>query len=168
MTFGSAVVILVGLSLALLGPRVGRVFLGALSLLLLTLVLGWHAGVSQWSFLAAAAAFVLLMAAAVWLVVRWPRFGLVPSLLVALVVGVVPLLVGTGSRPSLPAMALGVICLGLAAWGVARPAVGVRLAASSIGARLILVALPGETAGWQWPALALVLFLVGRVVSPHA
>jgi hypothetical protein len=168
MTFGSAGLILVGLLLGLLGPRAGRVFLSALCLPLLTLLLAWHAGAHQWSFFAAASAFVVILSAAVWLVVRWPHWGIVPSLLVALVVGVVPLLVETGSRPSVLAMAGGVVCLGFAAWGVVRPAFGVRLATAAIGSRLVLATLPGETSGWQWPALTLVFLALGRFVSPHA
>jgi hypothetical protein len=165
MTLGTTLGILVGLALALLGPRLGRPLLAALSAVLATLVLAWRAGASEWSFLAAAVAFVLLTACVVWLVARWPRFGLVLALLVALLVGVVPLMVESGSRPSVPFIVLGVVCVALAIWGLVRTPLGVRFAVAAIGARLVLAALPGETAGWQWPALTLVLFLLGRLVS---
>ncbi len=77
-------------------------------------------------------------------------------------------MVGEGSRPSVASILVGVLCLGLALWGLIRPALGVRFVAAAMGARLVLTALPGETAGWQWPVLALVLFGVGRLVSPRA
>ncbi len=168
MTFGSSVAVGLGLALGLLGPRLGRPLLAALAALLVTFVLAARASLGEWSFLAAALAFVVLQAAAAWLVVRRPRFGLVPALLLALVLGVVPLMVGEGSRPSVASILVGVLCLGLALWGLIRPALGVRFVAAAMGARLVLTALPGETAGWQWPVLALVLFGVGRLVSPRA
>ena len=168
MTLGTFVAILIGLALALVGPRFGRPLLAALSALLATLVLAWRAGTSEWSFLAAAVALVVLTAAVVWLVARWPRIGVLLALLVALLLGVVPPMVESGSHPSVPSIALGVVCLALAVWGLVRAPLGVRFAAAAVGARVVLAALPGETAGWQWPALDLVLFLLGRLVSPGA
>jgi Metallopeptidase family M24 len=168
MTVWSSVAVVLGLALGLLGPCLGRRLLAAFAAVLVLLVLAWRASVGAWSFLLGGLVLVLLETAAVWLVVRRPRFGLVPALLFALMVGVVPLMVGTGSRPSVASIVLGVLCLGLAIWGLVRPALGLRLVAASVGARLVLTALPGETAGWQWPVLALVLFFVGRLASPRA
>jgi hypothetical protein len=167
MTFASFVAVVLGLALGLLGPRLARPLLCALSVLLATLVLSWRAGASAWSFLGAAATFVLLTAAVVWLVARWPRLGLLVALLLGLLLGVVPSMVEGGSRPSVASIALGVVCLALALWGLVRAPLGIRFAAAAIGARVVLAALPGETAGWQWPALAFCLFLLGRLVSPR-
>jgi hypothetical protein len=168
MTFGTPFVVALGLALGLLGPRVGRWVLAALAAVLTLLVLAWRAGVGHWTFLATALAIIIFEAAVVWWVVRRARFGLVPALLVALVAGVVPLMVGTGSRPSIPSLLLGLFCLGLAVWGLIRPALGMRFIAAAIGARLVLSALPGETAAWTWPILALLLLAAGRLASPHA
>ncbi len=164
MTLGTTLGILFGLALALLGPRFARALLAGLSGLLCALVLAWRGGVGHWSFLAAATAFVLLTAAVVWLVERWPRVGVGLALLLALV----PVLLGAGSRPGVLSVALGILCFVLAVWGLVRPLLGVRLATAAFGARLVLWALPGEGAAWQWPALALVLFLLGRLVSGRA
>jgi Metallopeptidase family M24 len=84
----------------------------------------------------------------------------------SLVVGVVPLMVMTGSRPSLPSILLAVVCLAACVYGLVRPAFGVRFATAAVGARLALSALPGETPFWQWPALCLLLLAVGHMVSP--
>ena len=84
MTLGSVVGVLVGLTLGLLGPRAGRPLLSGGCALFCTLLLCWRAGVSGWSFLATALAFIILVSVLVWLVVRVPRVGLVPTLLVAL------------------------------------------------------------------------------------
>ncbi len=157
-----------GLALGLFGPRWGRALLASFFALLLALVLAWRAGVGGWTFLGAAFTLVLLEAVGVWLAVRRPRFALVPALLFALLVGVAPLLVGTGSRPSPAALVLGVGCLALAVWGVVRPAVGLRLVAAAVGARLFLAALAGETAAWQWPVLGLGLLAVGAAASRRA
>ena len=168
MTFWSSVAVVVGLALGLLGPRLGRPLLAALAAVLLAGVLVARASLGEWSFLTTALAFLGAQAAAAWLVVRRPRFGLAPALFVALVLGVVPMMVGEGSRPSVPSLVLAVGCLGLAVFGLIRSGLGVRLVAAALGARLVLTALPGETAGWQWPVLALVLFALGRLASPRA
>jgi Metallopeptidase family M24 len=168
MTVGSSVVVLLGLAVGLLGPRIARPLLAALSAVLAMLVVVWRAGTSQWSFLAAGVAVVLLTAVVVWLVARWPRVGLLPALLVALLLGMAPILFDAGSRLSVPFRLLAVVCIALAVWGLICPLLGVRLAAAAIGARLVLSALPGEAAAWQWPALACFLFLLGRLVSARA
>ena len=168
MTLGTAAGLLLGFALAVFGPRFGRALLATLCGLLCALVLAWWAGVSSWSFLAAATAFVLLTAVVEGLVARWPRVGLVPALLLALLLGVAPILFDAGSRPSVPSRFLAVVCIVFALWGLVRPLLGVRLAAAAVGARLVLSALPGETAAWQWPALACLLFLLGRLVSARA
>ena len=168
MTFGTFLILALGLALALLGPRIGRLLLAVFSALVVTLALAWRAGVGEWTFLVTALVLLVVVAAVVALVVRRPRFGLVPALLVALVVSLVPLLVSTGSRPSLPAILLAVACLGLAIWGLVRPALGMRFVAAAIGARLILGALPGETGALSWPLLAPVLLFAGHLTTPHA
>jgi Metallopeptidase family M24 len=157
-----------GLALGLLGPRLGRPLLAGLAGLLVALVVAWRAGVGEWSFLTAALALVVFEALVVWLVVRYPRAGLVPALLLALVVGVVPFMVGTGSRPSTASIVLGVLCAALAIWGLIRPGLGIRFVAAAIGARLLLAALPGETPAWQWTLLGLFFLAAGRLSSPHA
>jgi hypothetical protein len=166
MTVGSSVAVLLGLAVGLLGPRIARPLVAALSVVLALLVVVWQAGRSQWSFLAAGVAVVLLTAVVVWVVTRWTRLGLVPALLVALVLSVLPLLFAGGGRPSVTSIALGLMCLALAVWGLVRPTLGVRFATAAVGARVVLAAISGETRGWQWPALALVLFLLGRLASP--
>ncbi len=168
MTLGTFVAATLGLALGLLGPRWGRPLLAAFFALLVALGLAWRAGVGGWTFLGAAFALVLVEAAGVWLAVRRPRVALVPALLFSLLVGVVPLLFGTGSRPSPASLVLGAACLLLAIGGVVRPALGIRLAAAAVGARLFLAALPGETAGWQWPVLAAGLLTVGTAISRRA
>jgi hypothetical protein len=166
MTFGTSVALVLGLALGPLGPRLGRALLAGLGGLLLALVLAWRAGAGGWAFLTFALAFIVLEGLGVWLVVRRPRVGLVFALLLSLVVGVVPLMVMTGSRPSLPSILLAVVCLAACVYGLVRPAFGVRFATAAVGARLALSALPGETPFWQWPALCLLLLAVGHMVSP--
>jgi hypothetical protein len=167
MTFYSSVAVVLGLALGLLGPRLGRPLLAALAFVVAALVLTWRAGGGEWTFLSAALAFVVLEGLTVWLVVRRPRVGLFLALLLSLLVGVVPLMVSTGSRPSTASIVLGVVCVGLAVYGLVRPAFGLRLAAAALGARLLLSALPGETLFWQWPVLLLLFLAVGRLVSPR-
>jgi hypothetical protein len=168
MTVGTTAVLLLGIALGLFGPRLGRPLLAGLASLLLTLLLAWRAEASEWTFLTAALCFVVLQTLLVWLVVRHPRVGLIPALLVAMVAGVVPVMLTTGSHPSAAAYALFVLGLALGVWGCLRPMLGVRFASAAMGARLALTALPGETAGWQWPALAVLLFLAGRLASSRA
>jgi hypothetical protein len=168
MTLGSSLAVLLGLALGLLGPRFGRGLLACLAAVLVALVLAWRATVGGWSFLVAGVVLVACEVVGVGLVVRRPRLGLVPALLLALVLGVVPLMVGTGSRPSLPSILLGLVCFGLAVWGLVRPALGVRLAAAAVGARLVLTALPGQTPGWQWPVLATLLFAASFLFARRA
>ena len=168
MTLGTSIALLFGLVLALYGPRLGRPFLAVFASLLVSLVLAWRAGAGEWTFLSAALGFIVLQAVVVWLVVRHPRVGLAPALLVALGVGVVPLMNATDGHPSPASYLLGVLCLALAVWGFLRPALGVRFALAAFGAQFVLAALPGQRAGWQWPTLALLLFSAGRLASPRA
>jgi Metallopeptidase family M24 len=168
MTFGILLVVTLGLALGLLGPRFGRLLLAVFAAVLLVLVLAWLAGVGEWNFLWTSLALGIVVSAAVAAVVRRPRFGLLPVLLVALMVGVVPLMVGTGSRPSIPSVLLALFCLALAVRGLIHPALGIRLVTAAIGARLVLAALPGETAAFSWPLLALGLLLLGHLTSPRA
>jgi hypothetical protein len=168
MTPGILVVLTLGLALGLLGPRIGRALLAGFAAVLVALVLAWRAGVGEWSFLWTALALGIAVALAVAAVVRRPRFGLVPALLVALMVGVVPLMVGTGSRPSIPSILLALLCLGLAVRGLIHPVLGMRLVAVAIGARLALAALPGEKPTFSWPLLALGLLLASHLTSRRA
>jgi Xaa-Pro aminopeptidase len=165
MTLGAALGVVLGLALGLLGPRSGRWLLVLLSTLLGTAVLAAWAGASGWSFLATALLWALLLAAVAGLWVRWPRAGLVPALLLALAAGLGPLLLGIGTRPSVPAIAVGMGFLVLSVWGVLRPALGLSLVSAALGARLVLWSLPGETKPWQWPLLALLLLGAGHLLG---
>jgi hypothetical protein len=167
MTAGALAGVFFGLALGVLGPRAGRPLLAGLAALLGTLFVVWRAGAGQWSFLATALVLLPLLAAGVALVVRWPRLGLVLALPVVFGLGVLPVLLADGNRPGPAGMAGGVLCLALGVWGILRPALGIRFTSAAVGARWVLWALPGETAPWQWPCLALLLFLVGHLAAPR-
>jgi len=166
VTAGTALGTLLGLALGLLGPRGGRWLLGGVAAAVSTGVVAGWAATHGWSFLAAALGWVAGVTAWTWLSVRRPRVGLAPALLLALVAGPGPPLV-TGGRPGALALAMAAGSLALAAWGLLRPALGLRLACAEAGARLVLWALPGEPPGWQWPLLALGLLAAGGWVSPR-
>ena len=165
MTLGAVLGVVLGLCLGLLGPRAGRWLLAAVSVLLVTLLLAARAGASGWTFLGTVLGWVLLLAAAAALVVRRPRAGLLLGLLLALLLGVGPLLVGTGTRPSGFSLAVGAAFLVLAVRGFLRPAFGLRLSCAALGARLVLWAVPGETVPWHWPVLALALLWASRLAA---